>query len=1118
MDRGGDTAASRPNGRAQPNQLHVNHETRRPLFSNNAPRNMGNGPQSTSASVGTGARPGALGTIGHIGPARRAKSDPQSMASGFGKAQEHVDANASTASVLSTGGSRIPRPNISGLQHRRPISMAEAFKLAQEEEEEAERERQQGGSPSPAPRVWRARSGQPQDETQARKMMAEDPLDSRARARQYTEAEAPGVQSPNAKPQATELGTDISKRGNGPSLQDRINEWRTKSRPSSDWAEKSPESLRDASGEPHLPELVPGIEDVPFQSIEPPGRNGAILSPSKDYTWQVDHDFTAGDLQVSDSPRIKVGNNSNKPFANRPSILDRIDIRSPARITSPRTRNTRLGEIRARELNVEGGSLAGQSTLTPQHSRRYTKLEEIRARESAAEKQIPIPDRNQPRPKNTRLDEIRQREAEGLSRRALAAARLEEIKEKNAMTRPLSPEKGKSRIENRPEMRPPARPKSAHYEGGEHIPDTPVTVFKSHRPKQENINPEETGTTHGRGVAAVKPDVNERDLLRRLARAASSSPAPEPVNKRAPLTERQKPNESETVVTKPTLAGRSTNNGRKSALSSHNKVAESSRPSVGFAGLRRIPSTESAKSKPSSMHSESDPTARIEAEAKLFAPRDDYSEPGSVRAPSPVPDSDEEEEDVAEATPKPQKHEFLHMETPRVMGAYVETPVTAKIEKVKEEEAQDIQPLKEKLNDQRRAMSKPDATTLFRDKKASLAWRNKDEDTASEPGARGEIAGDYAAASAASAAGKKPRSRSLPRSRPSVKNSAKPPSVKDDLRELQRKHNIEDSTIDDLEDILTGRKHASPKLKELLEELPVKAEDKIDEELRAVEAEIQKLKRENSEDKDMSAGEMALYDKMSKNLRTGLSSIHTAKLGIDKLYDQVAQAEKQSTTDEDDSKPLQRRKHQHVKDHKNVPDVSCPECTADPGPTSLTYLRLPIPRLFYTSPRFRLSWLGLVIAIVSLWCLVELAVCGKYCRPAACTSTPCVYSYDDPTFGNALPVKIDQWTTGGNGRKLAAWLLEEVEDWAADMGDALCGRSLESISVDQLSAAKRRQHRRRLRKRGLIKLPTRAAPDQTAKWDAWRRSRLEKERSRDMGEDPGDGWLEESLGGDERVW
>ncbi|OAQ58588.1 decorin binding protein domain-containing protein [Pochonia chlamydosporia 170] len=1143
MDRAGDTAASRPNGRALTNQLHVNHETRRPLFANNGPRSLGKEQQPAPASGGDGAKLGDQAGAGPTRFTRRTKSDPQNTTYGVRKVQGQDDPDASSVSILSPGGSRIPRPNITGFQHRRPISLADAFKLAQEEAEEAERERQQGGSPSPAPRTWRARPGQPQDETQARKLMSEDPLDSRARARRSAEvlSKAPSNQSPDSKPTSTQAGAGSSKRtGNGPSLQDRILEWRTKSRPNSDWTKKATDPPRDTNGEEHLPELVPGIEDVPFPSVESPRQNPAITSsPLRDFTWQVDQDFTAGDLQVSDSPRIKVGNNSNKPFANRPSILDRIDIRSSAQTSSSGTRNTKLDEIRARERNAEGDSLAGQSTLTPQHARKYTRLDEIRAREAVVDKQMPLPDPTQPRPKNTKLDEIRQRETEGLSKRAIAAARLQEIKEKNAMTRSLSPDKG--RVQNSrekfPEMRPPLpRPKSSLAVEGERIPDTPVTVFKNYRLKQENINPIEAETSRGKDTGTVKSDVNERDLLRRLARAASSSPAPEQVNRRAPLTERQKPNDSEKVVTKSILSGRSTNNGRKSALNSHYKEGESSlRPTVGFAGLKRISSTDSdsAKSKKSNMCSDADPTDRIEAELRLFALRDDYSEPGSVRAPSPVPDCEEEQGDDVEDTPRPERHDFLQMETPRVTGAYVETPVTVKVEKVREEEMEDIKSLSEKPKAMGEASSKPDSASLFGDGKMSLAGRGGTGDAASERGVRrGEIgSGSVATTSEARKPPSRPlsrsRSRSSSRRRPPLKNSAKPPSVKDDLRELQRQHNIDDSAMDDLEEILTGRKHASPKLKQLLEELPVKAEDEIDDELRAVEQEIQNVKRESPEDKDLSAGEMAMYDRMSKTLRTGLTSLRTAKLGIQRLEDQVAHAEKQSLPDDDDDddddmKPATRtREPQRLSDDKLLHDEKCPECLANASPIYFTYLHIPVPPLFHTTPRFRLTLLGMFLTVLSLWYVAESNVCGKYCRPAACTTTPCVYSYDDPTFGNALPVKLDQWTTGGRGRKLATWVFEELQDWAADIDDAVHGRSLADVAVDQLDVAGRRQHRRRLQRRGLIKAPTRAAPDQTAKWDSWRQSRLAKERSRDAGYggyDMGDGWAEDAIGRDERVW
>ena len=121
-------------------------------------------------------------------------------------------------------------------------------------------------------------------------------------------------------------------------------------------------------------------------------------------------------------------------------------------------------------------------------------------------------------------------------------------------------------------------------------------------------------------------------------------------------------------------------------------------------------------------------------------------------------------------------------------------------------------------------------------------------------------------------------------------------------------------------------------------------------------------------------------------------------------------------------------------------------------------------------------------------------------------------------------MKLDEWVTGGAGRSFASWVLEEVQDWAFEFDDALHGRSLRDVPLDRLTFEEKRRHRRRLQKHGLVKPVTKAAsPEQKAKWDAWRRSRLVQEQVREAQSsrhpDAGHGWEEENaLGGDERVW
>ncbi|QUC15822.1 uncharacterized protein UV8b_00063 [Ustilaginoidea virens] len=1219
MDRdvGNDAAASRSNGRLPSTKLVVSHDGRKPLFPDNATTrglrngNASNQIRSATASVGTGhgpnaPPPGAGAPRG--GLARRANSEPQ------GAASEAGHAGGKSPRAGTPGGSRIPRLELAASQGRRPISLAEAFKIAQEEEEEAERARQLGGSPSPAPRPWRARpSGQPEDdEAKARPMPAAERLHSKGATRPSGQARR-GVThtlpSPDARARpgqaaaaaAVSSGSLSRRWGNALSLEERVNEWRQHS-PAAAAAAAAPTPAATAAAHPpravpcpdalgyssedgRLPDLVPGIEDMAFGS---PNRRFGIASPSKDFTWQVEQDFTAGDLQVSDSPRIRAGNNSNKPFANRPSIFAKgAGIDSPARVIpqpEPVAKASRPGSSRGTGLGNGLLGHDGAAGLSDQPTaRKYARLDELRQREAAVEKQMAISDRNTSRARNAKIDQLRQWEAKGLSKRALAAARLEEIKEQNAMARPPPPD-GQAVC---------GRPSSRLADRGEHVPDTPVTIFKSYRSQQENLDPMQPKLPPldaNDANAEAKPgqprSTNERDLLRRLARAASASgsPAPPPV----PAVERQKRSDDDghKAAAKPLPGGRLADNDRKSApgfssTTARDKDGQPPRPTVGFAGLRRANSAGSAKSKRSSMHSESDPTVRIEAEMKLFAPHENHSERGSVRAPSPQPgpegeeegqeggggeDEEEEEEeeegqangendkaedgdasDLAQATPRPQKHDFLSLPTPRVTGAYVETPVTTKTGEIKGEEEeegeeegegeqeQEVKPFKEKLREQRereqveKAVRPNGAVSPEPIQDVSADRDRPSSGRLADAAAAAAAAASATTATASTAAAKRPRSRSTSRKRQPLKNSAKLPSVKDDLRELQRQHNIDDSTVDDdIEEILSGRKHPSPKLTQLLQELPARSAGDVDDApLKALDDEV-KQEPAAAEDKDVSETESVLFSKMSRTLRAGLSNIRVAKIGIERLQDQVAQTEAKAPGLEEDrpteapkaaARGAKQKQHQHQHQHRHRHhDKTAPDADADAAASPPAYLVLPVPRLYRTAPRAGLTLWGLLLAVLSAWYAAEWAMCARYCRPTTCGSAPCVYSYDDPAFGYALPVKLDQWTTGGAGRGLAHRAAEQVQDWVADLDDALRGRSLQDVAVERLTAEERLQHRRRLRKRGLLRPPARApgGADQQAKWDAWRRSRLAREqRAREARAT----WApDEAIGGDERVW
>ncbi|KAJ4257335.1 hypothetical protein NW762_008453 [Fusarium torreyae] len=1048
--------------------------------------------------------------------------------------------------------------------------MSDAFALAaRESEDDTQGSQAIDASPSPAPRAWRERRGG-EDENEMRQRLSQDHLDTKGPSRPFSrESFASRIPEAKKSPEKTESPRQRSFYGKsraglsfGPKEPAQENnapvngvksENQTENRPEnatrrlhsgSNWLRHMP-SKDDLTNQGRIPALVPGIEDL-LPSIENADGHvepadpqpAAQTSPEKSFAWQVDDDFTAGDLQVSDSPRIRMG---ARPFANRIPFDEgsEVDINSRTRVAPPGARNTKLDEIRSRE--VKTGSDIPVETSRPQN----TKLDEIREREEKVEHQIPIPDRNAPRPRNTKLDDIRQREVNGIPRRSLATLRLGEIREQNSMGRSLSPE------ENRPqtsrgmipetkstteiETKEPPRPKSAFEMAGERIPDTPVTVYKSRRASIESRAKEEDepkdGTDRARPNLSHKR-TDSRDLLRRLARATSSSPGPETESRQLPDSDKPASLPLEPKPdTVPTIPQPSTSNynGLRSRQHRSNRDTDS-KPTVGFAGLPRSRSTESVKSK-KSMNSETDPTDRIEAEYNLFAPADNQSEKGSVKAPSPEPDSDDEKD--VEATPRPPKPDPLTMPTPKVTGAYVETPATVKVEKIEVKDKQH-KPKKEERPSRQRAAS-------FRDKRTERVMSGSDRDTASDPGTD-----DKLSTRTSSSGVRRRRTRSLSRRRGTLKNSARLPTVKDDLKELQRTHHIEDSTLDDLEEVLLGRKAPSQEVEALLDKLPQNPslDDDFDFDL---ELDTKLNTRTNQIDPQTENSDLDRLTRMNNTLKSSLYGIHTAARGIERLSDQVniknKAAEDKAAEDKAAEDKVVEEKLAELKIPKEEPleqnllDTVKPEPLPEkmgvlhdnhgahtayvthPDTKTVSYIQLPVPQLYYRKPSFRLSLLGLVLLLFALWYALESAMCAKFCRPTRCGSTPCVWSIDDPTFGNAIPVKLDQWTTGGRGRVLADQVKEEVQDWFADVKDFYYDRQITEIDINGLSFEQKRQHRRRLRKKGLVKARV-ETPEQRAKWDAWRRTRQEQERqreAREMGYDiGGDG--DETIGGDTRVW
>ncbi|KAL7921855.1 hypothetical protein ACQKWADRAFT_294624 [Trichoderma austrokoningii] len=1102
MQSGSHAIGARPSGR--PTQFQVNRTERKPLFSSSTARPDEN--DENGLHVYTAKTP----VFGRAGAADNKKARPSS------------DAFAN-ASAVPSGGTRIPRVNSLPQTRRKPISLREAMEMAEGEEEAAKLMSEAGldnpvpvdGSPSPAPRPWRTRTAS--EVSELRRIQGEDPLDTKARSK------IPSVRNPSfsatlVSSREAAVGASPARatllNGGGGLTRQRSNEFANPALRNA--LRLGPGTVSTTAGSSNgLPDLVPGIEDPP-SSIDPALSAATLVqqsSPDKSFAWQMEEDFTAGDLQISESPRVRTG---VRPFASRLGYRDgekQQDFDNLPRISNPGSRNTKLDEIRSLELKANGSHIPFASSSRPRPTN--TKLDDIRAREGQVERQIPLPSRTLDTLKNTRLEEIRQREADGVSKRAYAAARLQEIKEQNSMARPRSPDDGfKSRAalglarrrqakteapneEKKEELPPPSRIGGFGFGGiggfGKTVSDAPATTAFKRGPMRLEAESEEQ-----KKETAVKPKLfdrtyDDRDLLRRLARAASSPPAE---NEKQVPTTTTAPAEEEKQAAPKSIADRIASRlfapkrasslptpGAKAATNGNAKEFEKPKPTVGFTGLQRTRSIESIKSKRSSMQSEPDPTDRIEAEMKLFAPSDNHSERGSLRAPSPPLDDDSDldnlefkKESAEDVTPRPAKPDPLSMPTPKITGAFVETPVTAKSEKLvlKSEEIPRMRDIK------------PSTDLLFPDRKTTFSsWRNKDQDAASDPGTTDD--GDSVVAR--SAVVRKRRAKSLPQRR-LVKNSAKPPSVRDDMMELRRAYNIDDSTFDDLDEILSGRSLAKRAKDSFGRSSALDLDLDLDSDFDY--ANVIKSESKKDEKQSNSDGEMAAYERMNKTLQTGLLRIRSAKQGIERIEDRFSRAQPLSQGKKAMTKaPEGHEHHGHID-----PQAGCPYCKSASGSTAITYLHLALPRLYHQDPTFRLTWLGLLVFVLSTWYAAESAMCAMYCRPTTCpaSKSPCVWSSDDPTdFGTAIPIKLDQWITGGGGRQVASVMYEEAYDWIADIQDLALGREIEDVDMEMLSPEQKRRHRRRLRKRGLL-TAREPRPEEQAKWDEWRAARLAKER------------------------
>ncbi|KAI0598228.1 hypothetical protein F4775DRAFT_187165 [Biscogniauxia sp. FL1348] len=802
------------------------------------------------------------------------------------------------------------------------------------------------------------------------------------------------------------------------------------------------------------------IEDLRVPSLDyesaSEGRSSPMMtpthpSPDKSYNWHLDADFTAGELQVSDSPRVRIdkpsGGGSNGVTPDKSDKSARSD-------KSDRSGSPPPGTPYFRRINI--------------------RLEQIKEREAKAA--LEAANQN-PKRGNSKLDEIRAREMEAESKKALAWSRLYDIRVQNGEARSNSPESSKSPKED-------LRSGPLHFNKRRSMGGS-MESSKSERPEIARSNPdpkvkEETpfevvtkDPSSGKVTSApeAKVDVpqprdedkhesldnDSHDLLRRLARATSSSPLVEKAEKTEKVDRLTR---SEELPPKPSFEPRNSSRRRHSTWEdrrSRNLDTKSSKegPMVEPTGLRKVKSNDSIREKRGSRPvSEVDPTDRIEGEMKLFAPTDNPSERGSKRATSPIPT-----EPAEEVTPRPPKVDPRTLPTPRITGAYFDTPLTVKMQ-----EKEDLM----KETDLSGLQQAADIIAGAHNRNSS--WSHAKHDVGHTTRDRTKTSDrSKPRSSSAPSTSRRARSRSRSRRRRPLINTAKPASVKDDIRAILRMNQIDDSTLEDFDSILNKHEIADEELEKMVNDSAFKAEEDLD--------------FTGMTDRER---ELETYDRMSKTLKTGLLGIRSAKRGIERLEDKVTHAEHK-----EDQAEAQAQASVPASLNASPQKTAVRTHAKTAKPTAYT---VKIPPLYRRTPQFKFTPFGLLTFIIAVWYALESIFCYLYAAPQYdCTPTmPCDWSPNEPYFPYTMPFMLDEWTTGGKGRAVAWRIGEEVGDVVADISDWITNTDFTQFDQKYMNVWERKRHRRRLRKHGMIPKWT-EPPNYKPRYAEWHAARLARE-------------------------
>lgn len=602
--------------------------------------------------------------------------------------------------------------------------------------------------------------------------------------------------------------------------------------------------------------------------------------------------------------------------------------------------------------------------------------------------------------RNTKLDEVRAREREGMSRHAVANARLEEIRERLSEERSMSPQVEKAAVREptripSPVVRNPGYRRTSTesfeiVESGKSLEPGPATERLFGEIRGGKMEPKEI--QRGRRSRS-----RERNAVSRASPQPTAQDEPEQFHEKTILEE-----EGEQIPGTPITIFRNTErpqdgHKREDSYDTLRRLAAITSPSPSpipgkaedeppVDTRRRRPISQAPDNKRHSRSSslpksDIDPEERIAAEKDLFEIPDNKSERNSMREPTPP----EEEELPEQETPRPkQKQNPLTMPTPVVTGAFIETPAPT----IRHSKFRPASPESERANPKPDSNpdTKPSQPTQPKSKAPSPPRRSSSSSSRSP--SRPRKPSDEPSAQNPQIERLKP----APRPRPRLTNSAPPPSAAADLLRIQHEAAIEDSTLDDLADLLSS----SPPP----EDPPVPVPDRDD-----------KGRPLSAGARERRLSEQQLV-KMERGLSHGLESIRDAKRAIEKLEQVVSSAP-----------PAVAKEVAAVPGGTAV----CAHCASQ---SSVYHLTIPLPRLWFRDRSrilgARLTWLGLLVFVGMVLYIAECVAYAWIGKPKYAAGWD--YDINGPAFG---------WSLLRLGERAGGWVWGV---WTEGMGEDVKGR------------------------------------------------------------------------------